>query len=136
MCGEFDDNSLLRASRSYISALHYTNSISEPGKIDKSCSRVLDTVSVSPSTTLFGSSTNCDYLQFFLQKANSYCTGNAVSGVQSVNFSVNCTECAEKDSDQANFLFRVYSESFSESTCMHTACSTRVQLTSLCHAYT
>lgn len=62
MCGEFDDNSPLRACRSYISTLHYTNSISEPGKIDKSCSRVFDTVSVSPSTTLFGSSTHCDYI--------------------------------------------------------------------------
>ena len=46
----------------------------------------------------------------FPQKA-AYCSGEAVSGVQSVNFIVDCTDCTTND---ATFQFRVYSESFSE----------------------
>ena len=47
-----------------------------------------------------------------VQKAD-YCPGTAVSGVQSVNFSVDCIECDNGNTD-AVFQFRVYSEAFSE----------------------
>ena len=47
---------------------------------------------------------------FCVQKAD-YCPGVAVSGVQSVNFSVDCINC---EKNEATFQFRVYSESFSK----------------------
>ena len=46
-----------------------------------------------------------------VQKA-VYCTGEAVSGVQSINFSIDCTECSTYD---ASFQFQVYSGAFGES---------------------
>jgi hypothetical protein len=65
--------------------------ISEPGKIEnKSCSTVLHEVPVLKA---------------------DYCPGVAVSGVQSVNFSVDCINC---EKNEATFQFRVYSESFSK----------------------